>query len=77
MKLPKFLYGDNTDYPNDIFIIHTEYPRFIINLLDDEVEWLDDLKGDEAALTNEIMELFEQANDFYENELDVYESEED
>jgi len=77
MKLPKFLYGDNTSCPNDIFIIHTEYPRFIINLLDDEVEWLDDLKGDEVALTNEIMELFEQANDFYENELDIYESEED
>jgi len=53
------------------------FTRFIINLLDDEVEWLDDLKGDEAALTNEIMELFEQANDFYENELDIYESEED
>ena len=33
MTLPKFLLGDNTDHPEDIFIIHTEYPQFIINLL--------------------------------------------
>ena len=38
MELPKFLLGDNTDFPEDIFIIHLDYPRFIINLKDDEVE---------------------------------------
>jgi len=42
MELPKFLLGDNTDYPNAIFIIHTDFPRFIINLENDEVEWLED-----------------------------------
>ena len=30
MELPKFLLGDNTDYPTAIFVVHTEYPRFII-----------------------------------------------
>ena len=43
MELPKFLLGDNTDCANDIFVIHTDFPRFIINLLDDEIEWLEDM----------------------------------
>ena len=38
-SFPKFLLGDNTDYPDAIFIIHTEFPRFILNLANDEVEW--------------------------------------
>jgi hypothetical protein len=38
MELPKFLLGDNTDFQEDIFIVHLDYPRFIINLKDDEVE---------------------------------------
>jgi hypothetical protein len=40
MELPKFLLGDNTDFPDDIFIIHLDYPRFIINK-DDEVEFME------------------------------------
>ena len=34
MELPKFVTGDNTDFPDDIFVIHLEYPRFFINLKD-------------------------------------------
>ena len=51
MELPKFILGDNTDLPSAIFVIHAEYPRFIINLEDDEVEWLEDFnKEDEKDL---------------------------
>ena len=42
MQFPRFILGDNTDYPEAIFVIHTEFPRFIINLQDDEVECLED-----------------------------------
>ena len=35
MSFPKFLLGDNTDFPDSIFVIHTEFPRFIINLEND------------------------------------------
>ena len=72
MKLPKFLLGDNTDYPDDIFIVHTEYPQFIINLIDDEIEWLDDVKGDEVELANEISALIEEASSFYDREVSRY-----
>lgn len=74
MNLPKFLIGDNTDHPDDIFIIHTEFPQFIINLVDDEIEWLEDLSGEsEAELTIEMNNLIKLASSFYDREMDRYE----
>ncbi|EDP95767.1 hypothetical protein U8527_11650 [Kordia algicida OT-1] len=74
MEFPKFLLGDNTDYPNAIFIVHTEFPRFIINLENDEVEWLEEFdKEDEKELSSEAENLFQAANDFYDRELARYE----
>jgi hypothetical protein len=72
MTLPKFLLGDNTDCPDDIFVIHTDYPRFIINLVNDEVEWFDDLEGEETELANEVADLIEQAGGFYDREMERY-----
>ncbi len=74
MNLPKFLLGDNTDYPAAIFIIHTEYPRFIINLENDEVEWLEDFTpDDEKELASEAGHLIEEATAFYDREIARYE----
>ncbi len=73
MILPKFLLGDNTDHPDDIFIIHTEYPQFIINLVNDEVEWLEEIQADnETELTNEVNQLIELASQFYDREMERY-----
>jgi hypothetical protein len=73
MNLPKFLLGDNTDHPEDIFIIHTEYPQFIINLLNDEIEWLEEVVSDnESSLKNEIQTLIESASQFYDREMERY-----
>lgn len=75
MEFPKFLLGDNTDYPEAIFIIHTEYPRFIINLLDDEVEWLEDFSpDDEKELETETKILISAATDFYDREVSRYDT---
>ena len=74
MELPKFILGDNTDLPSAIFVIHTEYPRFIINLEDDEVEWFEDFsKEDEKDLESETQSLIEQATTFYDREVSRYE----
>ena len=74
MELPKFLLGDNTDYPSAVFIVHTEYPRFIINLENDEVEWLEDFtREDEKELESEAENLIEQATAFYDSEVARYE----
>lgn len=73
MELPKFLLADNTDFPEAIFIVHTEYPRFIINLENDEVEWMEEFsKEDEADLMDETENLIEAATAFYDREVSRY-----
>ncbi|WP_417857038.1 hypothetical protein [Xanthomarina gelatinilytica] len=74
MDFPKFLLGDNTDYPTVIFVIHTEFPRFIINLENDDVEWLEDFdQHDQKELEMEAESLIQQATDFYDREISRYE----
>ena len=74
MDLPKFLLADNSNYPEDIFVLHTEFPRFMINLKDDEVEWFEDLSGEkEDDIANELEALIEQAGAFYDSEMLQYE----
>ena len=76
MELPKFLMGDNTDCLDDIFVIHTEFPRFIINLVDDEIEWLEDFEGaDREELELEVATLIDQASEFYDREMKRYDTE--
>lgn len=74
MELPKFVLADNTDYPDDIFIIHLDFPRFIINLKDDEVEFLEEIdSSEEDEITNEMEKLIEEAGLFYDREMERYE----
>ncbi len=73
MEFPKFLLGDNTDYPDDIFIIHTEFPRCILNLKDDEIEWLEEFEvSEEKELLEESQNMLQQATDFYDREMERY-----
>ena len=70
MELPKFLIADNSSLQNVIFIIHTEYPRFIINITNDEVCWLEDFdKKDEKILYSESEKLIDEAFNFYDKEM--------
>ncbi|MEM9687649.1 MAG: hypothetical protein AAF934_12130 [Bacteroidota bacterium] len=74
MKIPKFLLGDNTAYPDAVFVIHTDYPRFIINVVTDEIEWLEAVDLTDENESKEILEsLVLEAIDFYDNELKNYE----
>jgi hypothetical protein len=76
MELPKFLLGDNTDFQDDIFVIHLDYPRFIINLKDDEVEFLEETEDlDETELNQEMEGFIRLANEFYDREMERYENE--
>ncbi|MBI9041128.1 hypothetical protein [Lutibacter sp.] len=76
MNLPKFLLGDNTDHQDAIFVIHTDFPRFIINLVDDEIEWFEDFQGeDQEELEIQVATLIEEASAFYDREMERYKSE--
>jgi len=70
MELPKFLLADNSKYPDDIFVLHTDYPRFLINLKDDSVEWYEDLTGEkEEDVATELADLMDKAGAFYDEEM--------
>lgn len=74
MIRPKFLLGDNTDFPDDIFIIHLDYPLFLINLKDDEVEFLEEIdEEDVRELESEMEHLITLAGEFYDKEMEQYE----
>ncbi len=74
MNLPKFLLADNSEFPDDIFVIHLDFPRFIINLANDEVELLEDIDADEEKEVGEELEkLIVDAVAFYDKEMEGYE----
>ncbi|MGK0407157.1 MAG: hypothetical protein ACJAZH_000976 [Roseivirga sp.] len=75
MSIPKFLVGDNTDHPDSIFIVHTQFPHFAWDLTTDEIEWFDELEGEEDDLVNEVASLMESAEEFYEREMKRHEAE--
>lgn len=75
MELPKFILGDNTDHPNAIYIIHTDFPRFIINLENDEVEWFEEFdQHDEKELETETENYIKLATEFYDREVARYDN---
>ncbi|MGV6844954.1 MAG: hypothetical protein ACWA42_02360 [Lutibacter sp.] len=77
MTVPKFLIGDHSDYQDDIFVIHTEFPRFIINLKNDEIKWLEEFtNADKEELSNQVAGLIEEASAFYDAEINYYEDNE-
>jgi hypothetical protein len=76
MKIPKFILGDHSEYPNSIFVIHTEFPRFIIDLQNDEIEWLEVFDTqDEKELKFEAENAIIQASAFYDSEINKYKQE--
>ena len=74
MELPKFLIADTSVLEDAIFVVHTEYPRFILNVSNDEVFWMEDFdQEDEAALKEEAEPLMEAAFTFFDKEMDTLE----
>jgi len=74
MEFPKYLLCDNSHYPTAVFVIHTAFPRFIINLENDEVEWLEDFDSqDQKELETETENFIKEASAFYDREIDRYE----
>ena len=42
MDLPKFLIADSSELKDTFFIIHTSYPRFFLNVINDEIHWMEE-----------------------------------
>lgn len=73
MILPKFVLADNSQYPDSLFVIHLEYPRFIIDLEHPEgLEFLEEIdESEEVELKEEMEKLIDMAEKFYNAEIDA------
>ena len=73
MELPKFMIVDHSEYDNDIFVLHTEFPRFMVNLVTEDIEWFDDVSSeDETEIGIELEKLIVSADKFYESEIEKF-----
>ena len=70
MNVPKFLLSSNSGLTETLFVVHTEYPRFILNIINDEIFWLEEFdENDIKEIKNQTQILINQALDFYDNEI--------
>ncbi len=79
MELPKFLVADNSEFPEKIFILHTEYPRFLLDVETDDIEWFEDISEEEEndEFDTEVANLIEEALDFYDQEMSQLDGDQD
>ncbi|MFQ3334870.1 MAG: hypothetical protein ACI87X_001005 [Candidatus Arcticimaribacter sp.] len=74
MEVPKFLIADSSKLQDEIFVLHTEYPRFLLNVSNDEISWFEEFsKEDEDELGKVTEELIEQALTFFDSEIEFLE----
>ena len=72
-SLPAFLLADNSNHPEDVFVVHTQFPRFILNLSNDDLEWWETFsKEDKEQATGEVAHWIEEATALYDNEIKQY-----
>ena len=72
--IPKFLIADSSSQPDALYIIHTEYPRFCLNVANDAIVWMEEFQPvDEKELKSLAPELIEAALSFYDQEMEALE----
>ena len=69
MDLPKFLIADSSALEDVIFIVHTEYPRFL-NVATDEIYWMEEFQESREELESQTALLVERALEFYDKEME-------
>jgi hypothetical protein len=74
MNLPKFLIADSSELEDTIFVIHTAFPRFLINVINDEVHWMEEFeKEDREELESKTSQLIGEALSYYDKEIKNFE----
>ena len=71
MEVPKFLIADNSTLEEEIFVLHMEYPRFLLNVSNDDILWLEEFtKEDEDELSKITESLIDEALTFFDSEIE-------
>ena len=74
MDVPKFLIADSSELENTIFVLHTVYPRFLINVINDDIHWMEEFeKEDREELESQITQLISEALSYYDKEIKNFE----
>ena len=74
MDVPKFLIADNSSLQEEIFVLHTEYPRFLINVANDDILWLEEFaQEDKKELEQITQDLIDAALNFFDEEIEKLE----
>lgn len=74
MEVPKFLIADNSSLEDEIFVLHTVYPRFLLNVSNDDVLWLEEFsQEDQNELEKVTQALIEEALSFFDREIEAME----
>lgn len=74
METPKFLIADNSQFPEKIYILHTEFPRFLLDVETEEIDIYDDIEDEDVEeAKEELLKLVEAAFEFFDQEMDSYE----
>jgi hypothetical protein len=71
MTVPSFLLASNNTKQEQLFVVHTEFPCFILNVISGEIKWIDELNEDLEE--SEVMKIVDEAFDFYEKEIKILE----
>lgn len=71
MEVPKFLIADNSTLQDELFVLHTAYPRFLLNVSNDDILWLEEFsQDDQTELEKVTQELIEEALTFFDSEIE-------
>ena len=74
MEVPKSLIADNSSLEEEIFVLHTAYPRFLLNVSNDDILWLEEFsQEDQNELEKVTHELIEEALAFFDTEIEALE----
>ena len=74
MEVPKFLIADNSTLQESIYVLHMEYPRFLLNVANDDILWLEEFSpADQEELNTVTEKLIEEALAFFDHEIETLE----
>lgn len=70
-SLPKFFLAENLKFPESSFVIHVFYPRFMVDLMDEKIIWLEDDETSSNFIQLEYRDLISESIDWAIMETDL------
>jgi hypothetical protein len=70
-NLPQFLIADSSEQADVIYVIHTAYPRFCLDVTNEHIHWMETFEEEDAEeLATTTTALVEEALAFFDREME-------